>query len=125
MRKIILKILVISTLLSLSLQAWALAVSDIELKSSLNQPLEAQILLLAVDSDELDSLLISIKDFAENSADQRSVKLKHEIKENENGHYINITSRDVIREPILNFLLELNWSKGHLIREYSLLIDLR
>ncbi|MBF8268600.1 MAG: pilus assembly protein FimV, partial [Gammaproteobacteria bacterium] len=51
--------------------------------------------------------------------------LKYEIKENENGHYISITSRDVVKEPVMNFSLEVTWSKGHLIREYSLLIDPR
>lgn len=94
----------------------ALSLSDIELKSALNQILEARVLLLAVDQDELSSLQVKINDNA---------NLKYEIKENENGHYINITSRDVVKEPVLNFSLEVNWSKGRLIREYSLLIDPR
>lgn len=125
MRKMISTFLVVLIVSSLSQQIWALAVSDIELKSSLNQQLEAQILLLVVDQDELKSLQISINDNAVNSANQQSVNFMHELKENENGHYINITSRDVIREPVLSFSLELNWSKGRLIREYSLLIDPR
>ena len=94
----------------------ALSLSDIELKSALNQILDARVLLLAVDKDELGSLQININDNA---------NLKYEIKENENGHYISITSRDVVKEPVLNFSLEVSWSKGRLIREYSLLIDPR
>ena len=103
----------------------ALALSDIQLHSSLNQILDARVLLLAVDRDELGSLQININENTEIAAVQGNVKLKPAIKENENGYYIEITSEDVIKEPVLRFSLELNWSKGHLIREYSLLIDPR
>ena len=103
----------------------ALALSDIQLHSSLNQILDARVLLLAVDRDELGSLQIDINENTEIAAVQGNVKLKPAIKENENGYYIEITSEDVIKEPVLRFSLELNWSKGHLIREYSLLIDPR
>ena len=103
----------------------ALALSDIQLHSSLNQILDARVLLLAVDRDELGSLQIDINENTEIAAVQGNVKLKPAIKENENGYYIEITSEGVIKEPVLRFSLELNWSKGHLIREYSLLIDPR
>lgn len=125
MRKMISAFLVVLVISPVSQQIWALSVSDVELKSSLNQQLEAQILFLVVDQDELRSLQISINNIAENSVNQRSINFMHELKENENGHYISITSQDVIREPVLSFSLELNWSKGRLIREYSLLIDPR
>jgi pilus assembly protein FimV len=36
---------------------------------------------------------------------------------------ISITSRDAIREPFLNFLIEVNWPKGRLVREYTVLLD--
>lgn len=101
----------------------ALAISDVELHSRLNQRLEAQIFLQAVSQEELKSLNISITDVTGKTGNYKNVALKYEIIENENGHYIKITSREVIREPFLNFLLELHWSKGRLIREYSLLID--
>lgn len=103
--------------------ACALSVSDIELKSSLNQRLEAKIHLSSVNRDELNSLQIRINDIVGSTATVQSSNLRHEIIENDNGHYINITSQDVIREPVLSFSLELSWSKGRLIREYSLLLD--
>ncbi|MEJ2426761.1 MAG: peptigoglycan-binding protein LysM, partial [Candidatus Thiodiazotropha sp.] len=36
---------------------------------------------------------------------------------------ISITSQDAIREPFLNFLVEVNWPKGRLVREYTVLLD--
>ena len=116
MRQKTVALLLMSMLTLPASTAWALSLSDIELKSGLNQILDARVMLLAVDSDELGSLDVKIPDHP---------NLQQEIKENENGHYISITSRDVIKEPVLNFSLEVNWSKGHLIREYSLLIDPR
>lgn len=104
---------------------WALALSDIQLNSSLNQVLDARVLISGIEQEELGSLQINIDQSTQAAADQSYVKLTPEIKENENGYYISITSRDVIKEPVLSFSLELNWSKGHLIREYSLLIDPR
>ncbi|MFQ5659361.1 MAG: FimV family protein [Gammaproteobacteria bacterium] len=103
--------------------AGALAISAVELKSFLIQPLNARVYLLAANEDELTSLNIRVTNINDATGNQRNAVLRYEIKENEQGHYINITSRDAIREPLLNFMLELNWSAGHLIREYSLLID--
>ena len=106
-------------------KAGALAISGVELESNLNQPLHARIYLLAVAKDELDSLNISVKDISDVPGSQRFTAYRHEIKQSDQGHYINITTREAIREPILNFILELNWSTGRLIREYSLIIDLQ
>ncbi|MBT3048704.1 MAG: hypothetical protein KME53_17250, partial [Candidatus Thiodiazotropha sp. (ex Clathrolucina costata)] len=36
---------------------------------------------------------------------------------------ISISSKDAIREPFLNFLIEVNWPKGRLVREYTVLLD--
>ena len=125
MRKILSAFIAVFVLTLPCPHVWALALSDIQLNSSLNQVLDARVLLLAIDRDELGSLQINIKENTEAGADQSNVKLTPEVKENENGYYISITSRDVIKEPVLSFSLELNWSKGHLIRDYSLLIDPR
>ena len=124
MRKILSTFLAVFVLGLPCQPVWSLALSDIQLNSSLNQVLDARVLLLAIDSDELGSLQINIDQNTE-GANQSNVKLTPKVMENENGYYISITSQDVIKEPVLSFSLELNWSKGHLIREYSLLIDPR
>ena len=125
MRKILSTFLAVIALVLPYQHVSALALSDIELKSSLNQILDARVLLSGITQDELGSLKINIDQNSELAADQSSIKLTPELKQNENGYYISITSKDVIKEPVLSFSLELNWSKGRLIREYSLLIDPR
>jgi len=99
----------------------ALAVSDVELHSHLNQQLDARVYLQHADKSELSSLKIALHDVT--AGDEVTPNLHYEVLENAQGHYISITSEDVIREPVMRFILELNWSKGHLIREYALIID--
>jgi pilus assembly protein FimV len=99
----------------------ALAVSDVELHSHLNQQLDARVYLKDADKNELSTLKIAIRGV--NDGGEILPSLHCEVKTNAQGHYISITSEDVIREPVMRFMLELNWSKGHLIREYALIID--
>lgn len=102
----------------------ALAMSELELKSSLNQQLNAVINLTAR-ADELDSLNITVSRLADESGTlQHWPGIKVRLIRKEGGkNYLSITSDDVIREPVVNFLLELNWSQGRILREFSLLID--
>jgi pilus assembly protein FimV len=36
---------------------------------------------------------------------------------------VNVTSREALREPYLNFLVEVTWPQGRLMREYAVLVD--
>ena len=102
----------------------ALAMAEIQLNSSLNQPLNA-IIDLTARADELDGLNIAVTRLnAESTGLQHWPGIKAKLVREEGGRsYINVTSDDVIREPIISFLLELSWSQGRIQREYSLLID--
>ena len=121
MNKYVTSFPVVMLLLLSSPMVSALAVSDVELHSHLNQQLDARVYLKNVDKSELSGLKITLRDVTD--AGERMSNLHYEVLENAQGHYISITSKDVIREPVMRFMLELNWSKGHLIREYALIID--
>ena len=107
----------------------ALGLGTFELQSNLNQPLEARIDLTSITADELDSLKVNLgsaEDFDKAGLDRpfSLTKLKFEIKETASGaDYIRIFSTDPIREPFLNFLVEINWNRGRLLREYTALLD--
>jgi len=107
----------------------ALGLGKLDLDSSLNEPFEARIPLLSASVDELDSLKVGL---ASPEAFERAglqfgfglEQLKFEIQQPESGNdYIRIYSTNAIREPFLNFLLEVNWSQGRLYREYTVLLD--
>ena len=102
--------------------AQAVALSDIEVRSFLNQPLDAQVQLLSLTKSELDTLQIKVIP-AESS--RSHVDFRSEIVHGDSGSAIRITTKDPVREPILMMRVELSWSSGRLTREYSLIIDPR
>lgn len=114
--------LVLMNLGLLSAPVAALAVAEIELNSHLNQALNARIALSDIKSGDVDSLSVRILD-VNNGSNVVPGTLNIEVVGENNKHFIQITSSESIREPILSFTLELIWGQGRLIREYDLLID--
>jgi pilus assembly protein FimV len=102
--------------------AYAVTLSDIELRSFLNQPLDARVQIDNISPDELESLAI---EFARNPDSDAGADAGLVIKvvNDKSGKYIQISSRQPVREPVVTFTLELSWSTGRMQREYSLLLD--
>ncbi len=109
--------------------AYALGVGDIELHSALNQPLNAEIRLLSATPAELQGLTVALApEAAFAGAGVERLGLLTQIKFNvvqksDGSHVIKVTSSQPIREPFLNFLVEVNWSSGRFMREYTVLLD--
>ncbi len=122
MGKIALKYLLYLVIWCFIASAQALTLSNIELSSYLNQTLDARITVSGVSAAELESLEVSFVEVAAGSV-QASDYLHAELVNGTTGQYIHISSKAVIREPVLTFTLELVWSAGKLQREYSLLMD--
>ncbi len=107
----------------------ALGLGEIDLKSALNQPLNAEVELLSATDAEMQELKISMgspRAFEQAGIDRPLFlsKLKFNVVRNNAGKpVVQITSREVIREPFLDFLMEISWSKGRLLREYTVLVD--
>ncbi|MGK0297801.1 MAG: pilus assembly protein FimV, partial [Gammaproteobacteria bacterium] len=123
------KLVSILLLMSISAGGFTLGLGNIELSSGLNQSFDARIELLSPTSSELDSLNIRVADIE--AFDRAGIEwliilnsLSFEVEINDAGpDYIKISSREAIREPFLNFLLEASWSSGRLFREYTVLLD--
>lgn len=115
---------------ALSNYASALGLGEVKLNSKLDQPLNAELKLLDTRDLSAEQILISLAspaDFERNGVErlyfytefQFEVQLDHA-----GGAIVKITSRNPVREPYLNFLIEARWSAGRLLREYTLLMDL-
>ncbi len=123
----------VRTLLSLSLvsplTALGLGLGDINLHSALNEELEAEIELLSAEPGDVASIkagLASYEDFARLGIERTSnlMLLQFAVETRPDGQpFVKVSSVRPIREPFLDFLLELNWRKGRLMREYTLLLD--
>ncbi len=111
------------------LGVWALGLGDINLHSALNQNFAADIKLLSVAKGEIDGIkvvLASKEAFDRVGAERPYIltKLHFKTERLDDGEVvIQVTSREAIQEPFLNFLIEVNWPKGRMVREYTVLLD--
>ncbi|HMM77152.1 MAG TPA: FimV/HubP family polar landmark protein [Gammaproteobacteria bacterium] len=109
--------------------ASALGLGALKARSGLNQPFDGRIEILgatAADYDTLSIKLASPEAFERAGVLREAVllSLKFEVVETPAGSdFIRISTREPVREPFLNFLLELNWANGRLVREYTVLLD--
>jgi pilus assembly protein FimV len=116
--------------LLLASQSWALGLGDIRLSSALNEPLRAEIDLLAATPEELENLTIqlsSVETFERYDLDRplflSGMQFRLVRSGGVEGNIIRITSSEPITEPFITFLVEAVWSRGRLLREYTLLLD--
>lgn len=125
-----LAVFIISAGLTMSpLSVQALGFGGIKLKSSLNEKLDAEVGLLSANANDVQSLTINLateEAFLRSGIDRTALlnKLKFKVKQRANGdYYIHVTTSETVREPFMNFLLEMNWKNGRMLREYTMLID--
>lgn len=109
--------------------AHAVGMGGINVKSHLNQPLEAEIDLVelgGLTELEVKTNLASADDFNRAGVDRQffltNLKFTPVIKAGGKG-VIKVTSERNVREPYLNFLVELIWPNGKILKEYTLLLD--
>lgn len=127
LRKLVLSILTMLSLFSTSV--FAVGLGEIKQASGLNQPLSAEIpLLSAGDLAEYEVLasLASNQEFEKVGVERIFFlnSIKFETVRDENDQIaIKVTTRNPVKEPFLNFIVELNWPNGRILREYTLLLD--
>jgi pilus assembly protein FimV len=111
----------------MSMQALALGLGDAQVRSYLNQPLLAQIELVSTSGEELGSVtagMASAEDFEMMGLSLGiSVPLHFEVYFDANEAYILVSSRLAITDPVVQLVLEVRWSGGRMLREYTLFID--
>jgi pilus assembly protein FimV len=112
-----------------SAQLQALGVGEIQLESYFNEPLKAHVRLLDsadLTADEIKVQLPNQSAFEEAGVDRVAFlsALKINLKQDsEGGWVIDLSSDTPISEPYLNFLLEINWPTGRILKEYTVLLD--
>ena len=108
---------------------YALGVGEVTLKSALNQPLVAEIELLDAKTlapGEVVPGLASAEDFNRAGIDRPYFLTDltfTPVLRPDGKNIIRVSSTKPVREPYLNFLVEVLWPSGRLLREYTLLLD--
>jgi pilus assembly protein FimV len=109
--------------------SWALGLGEIHLNSALNEPMKAEIDLIAATPDELAALRATLagrEAFTRYGIDRPPFlsTLTFKVGKGKDGHDVLLVhSTDAIPEPFVTFLVEVNWARGRLMREYTVLLD--
>jgi pilus assembly protein FimV len=109
--------------------AFALGLGVIQVQSGLNQPLVAEIPIIQGEPGEAEGLIVQLataEDFERVGMNRSTigVPIEFSLSKNSRGEpVIRITSKEIVREPFIGMLLEANWPKGRLLREYTILLD--
>lgn len=110
-------------------QSWGLGLGEIELNSALNQEFSATIELFDASGLEPGEIIVSLgssEDFDRIGVERFFflTDLAFQVDmSGAGGPVIQVTSRRPITEPYLNFLVEVLWPSGRLLKEYTVLLD--
>ena len=114
----------------LSSKAWALGLGDIRMDSALNEPLNARIELLAASPEELEGLTIAMASaatFERYGIDRpfylQGIQFNIVRSGRADGNFVQVRSASPMAEPFITFLVEASWSRGRLLREYTVFLD--
>jgi pilus assembly protein FimV len=107
--------------------SFGLGLGEIQLKSTLNAPLNAEIELTATDEElaTLKAQLASRDTFTRYGLDYPAFLLGVQVQlvRQSGRNVIQLTSSASITEPFATFLIEANWARGRIQREYTVLFD--
>ncbi len=107
----------------------ALGLGEIHVDSALNEPLVAEIDIVGATADELLGLRASVANretFQHFGADRpaflntATFKVTQDVK---GRPVLSIRSSESFTEPLVDFVVDLRWHNGELIRQYTLLLD--
>ena len=127
MRNLTKALTVVSLLAPVS--GYPLGIGDIRVRSALNQNLNAEISLIVSPNENPSSIKVNLApperfDSAGVSWSYFLSKIRFKPVVKPNGSVvIKVTSTEALKEPYLNFLLEVSWPKGNLYREFTVLVD--
>lgn len=116
-------------LVSLPIVGWAVGLGDILVNSSLNQPLDASIPIVDIGAMPIQSVTAKLAPPDQFTAvglirDPNLSALQFNVQlDKQQQPIVSVTSVQPISQPVLTFLLQLSWSGGQLMREYTVFLD--
>jgi pilus assembly protein FimV len=109
--------------------AHAAGLGRLNVQSALGQPLRAEVDVPSVTADEAPTLQVRLAPqsaFAKANLEFNPAltQLRFDLEPRGDGSYVvHVTSAQPVNEPFLDLLLELSWSTGRVLREYTVLLD--
>lgn len=115
--------------ISLPSAGHALGLGEIHVDSALNEPLAAEIDIVGATPEELAGLTAKVAGrdtFARFNVDRPSFLSTTTFKVAQDAHgrpVLAVRSQESFTEPLVNFVIDLHWHNGELVRQYTLLLD--
>ena len=109
--------------------SWALGLGEIKVESALNERFIGRIDVSDVQDYGKSEIVVSMasrQDFERVGVERffYLTYLEFEVEVALDGRvHVNVTSSQAISEPYLNFIVEVMWPKGRLLKEYTVLLD--
>jgi pilus assembly protein FimV len=128
MKTAVRRVLLMSALMSPG-ALYALGLGEIHLKSALNQPFDAEIELVSATQEDLGALRATLATgdaFARYGLDRPAYlsDFNFRVTKGTGGRdVLRVTSPRPVTEPFVTLLVEANWPRGRLLREYTVLLD--
>ena len=128
-KKGILATAAVLSLLGASLDAQAVALGAITVRSALGEPLRADIEIPQISSEEAASFKANVASpqaFRAAGVDytQALSGAKVTLQRRPNGQaFLRVVGQRPVNEPFLGIVVEANWAKGSIVRDYTMLVD--
>ena len=109
--------------------AWSLGLGRIQVQSALGESLRAEIDVTSITPEEAANLRVRVAppdSYKSAGVDYNAVlpSTQVELLRRADGRpYLKLTSDRGVQEPFVDVILEVNWSTGRLVREYTMLFD--
>ncbi|WP_375213126.1 FimV/HubP family polar landmark protein [Aquabacterium sp.] len=118
-----------SVLSALPVSGWALGLGKLNVQSALGEPLRAEIDVSSLTSEEGATLQVKVatpETYRAAGVDFNAVLSSTQItlqRRADGRPFLRIASDRLVQEPFVDVILDLSWSSGRLVREYTLLFD--
>jgi len=109
--------------------AWALGLGRLQVQSSLGEILRAEIDVTSITPEEASNLNVRIappESYRAAGVDYNAVLPGTQVvlqRRADGRPYLSVVSDRAVQEPFIDVILEITWSTGRLVREYTLLLD--
>jgi pilus assembly protein FimV len=122
------RIVVALAAFALAAAANAAGLGRLTVMSALGQPLLAEIEIVALQPGEEDGLsarLAPIEAFTAAGIDINAAlsSVRISLERRDKRPFLRLTTQQPVNEPFLDILIELSWTTGKLVREYTFLLD--
>jgi pilus assembly protein FimV len=127
--RLTLRLLLAAVLIATPIAVQALGLGRLTVNSGLDEPFNGQIDIISPTAQEIKSFkaaLASRADFDIAGVERNAIlfDITYTVRQYPNGqYYLKLATHNPVREPFLHFLIQVDWNGGHLIREYSALLD--